>query len=153
MSSFISVPSISQSATRIADQIEPHLESPYLESFESQQEMNRGLGRIRLQPMADIFVVQRQLAENLFLAGLQFGEELFELCFVEDITGSDRPGGAQLSFASRRNSSEDHFAEMILRAFLNTHRIANSVRTIVNRRNWSDFYSQRTPLTLFFPNP
>src|SRR5260370_29671949 len=112
MSSFISVPSISQSATRIADQIEPHLESPYLESFEIQQHINRALARIRLQPMADIFVVQRQLAENLFLAGLQFGEELFELCFVEDITRSDPPSGPHLSFPSRRNSREEHFSRM-----------------------------------------
>src|SRR5260370_41396488 len=110
MSSFISVPSISQSATRIADQIEPHLESPYLESFEIQQHINRALACIGLQPMADVVVVQGQFTENLFLAGLQFGEELFELCFVEDITGSDRPCGAQLSFGSRRNSSEDHFS-------------------------------------------
>src|SRR5260370_15047856 len=106
MSSFISVPSISQSATRIADQIEPHLESPYLESFEIQQHINRALARIRLQPMADIFVVQRQLAENLFLAGLRFGAELFALCFVEDITCSDRPGAAHLSFSSTSNSTE-----------------------------------------------
>src|SRR5260370_256489 len=152
MSSFISVPSISQSATRIADQIEPHLESPYLESFEIRQQINRALARIRLQPMADIFVVQGQLAENLFLAGLQFGEELFELCYVEDITGSDRTGGAQLSFASRRNSSEDHFAEMILRAFLNTHRIGNSVRTIVKRRNWSDLGLQVAAMGVLFTN-
>src|SRR6266478_337002 len=152
MSSFISVPSISQSATRIADQIELHLESAHLESLEIQKHINRALARIRLQPMADIFVVQRQLAENLFLAGLQFGEELFELCFVEDITGSDRPGGAQLSFASRRNSSEDHFAEMILRAFLNTHRIGNSVRTIVKRRNWSDLGLQVAAMGVLFTN-
>src|SRR5260370_39648979 len=104
MSSFISVPSISQSATRIADQIEPHLESPYLESFEIQQHINRALARIRLQPMADIFVVQRQLAENLFLAGFAFGGGIFEFCFGAEIICNDRVRVPRLLVAQRSNS-------------------------------------------------
>src|SRR5467141_5250731 len=102
--------------------------------------------------MADVFVVQRQLTEHLFLAGLQFGEKLFEFCFVEDITGSNRPGGAQFSLGSKRNSSENHFAEMILPAFLNAHRIGNGVRMIVVRGSRIDFGLEVAAMSVLFAN-
>src|SRR6266446_1646649 len=75
--------------------------------------------------MADVLVVHRQLAEDLFLAGLQLCQELLELGFVEDFAGGERPGGVKLSFSSWGNSSEDHFAEVILRPLLDAHRIGN----------------------------
>jgi len=51
----------------LASQIGPHQES-----LEIQKHIHRALARIRLQPMADVFVVHRQLTEDLFLVGLQF---------------------------------------------------------------------------------
>src|SRR6266478_2162359 len=107
--SCISVPSISQSATRVAL-------ARHLESLKIQKHVDRALACIRLQPMTDVFIVQRQFAENLFLVSLQLCQELFELCFVEDVTGGNRPGGMQLSLGSRRNPSEDHLAEAVLGA-------------------------------------
>src|SRR5713226_10768681 len=118
MSCFILALSISHSDTRIAG-------CAAFGSLEIQKHINRALAGIRLQPVADVFVVQRQLPENLFLVGLEFCQEFLELSFVEDVTGGKRPGRVELSLSGRRNSSEDHFAEVILRALLNAHRIEN----------------------------
>ncbi len=76
---------------RLASQIALHQES-----LEIQKHVHRALARIGLQPMADVLVVHRQLAEDLFLAGLQLCQELLELGFVEDFAGGERPGGVKL---------------------------------------------------------
>src|ERR1700719_370803 len=127
MSSFISRLSISQSAACIAD-------SQRKKSLEIQKHINRVLVRIRLQPMPDVFVVHRQLAEDLLPVRLQLCQKILELCFVENCTGSKRPCVLQFSLGSRGNSREDDFAEVELRPLLNAHRIGNSVCLIVIRR-------------------
>src|ERR1700674_2880105 len=83
--------------------------------------------------MANVFVVHRQLTEDLLLVRLQLGQKILELYFVEDFTGSEGPCILQLSLGSRGNSSEDHFAKVELRPLLDAHRIGNSVCLIVIR--------------------
>src|SRR6202521_1762579 len=83
--------------------------------------------------MANVFVVHRQLTEDLLLVRLQLGQKILELYFVEDFTSSEGPCMLELSLGSRGNSREDHFAEVELRPLLNAHRIGNSVCLIVIR--------------------
>jgi len=89
--------------------------APQKESLEIQKHINGILARIRLKPMSNVFVVHRQLTEDLLLVRLQLCQKVLELYFVEDFTGSEGPCILQLSLGSRGNSREDHFAKVELR--------------------------------------
>src|SRR6266436_1136124 len=103
------------------------------ESLEIQKNIHGALACVCLQPMADVIVMHRQFAEDLLLMPLQFCQQFLELCLVENITGGDRPRGMQLSLGGRRNPSKNHFAEAILRAFLDGHGIGNCLCLLIVR--------------------
>ncbi len=124
--------------------------APHQESLEIKKHINRVLARIRLQPMADVFVVHRQHTEDLFLVRLQLCQEFLELHFVEDFPGSERPCIKQPPLGGGGNSSEDHFAEVELRPLLNAHRIGNGVRLVVIRGKRINPGLEVATMTVFF---
>src|SRR5689334_14007278 len=87
-------------------------------SFEIEQHINGQIAGIRLQPMANVVVVYGQFAEDLFLMGLQLDQELFELCLIKYRAGREGPGGMKLAFTGGRKPGKNHFAEVILRPFM-----------------------------------
>src|SRR5712672_92545 len=121
-------------------------------SFEIEKDVNGELAGIRLQPMADIFIVHWQLAEDLLLMGLQFDQELFELCLVENGAGREGPSGMNPAFASWRKPGKNHFATVILRAFMNGDRVGNGVSLIVVRRSDVEFRFEIAAMGVFFTN-
>src|SRR5438552_5697303 len=82
-------------------------------SLEIQKHVNRAVGRICLQPMADVIVMHRQFSKDLFLARLQLAEEFLELGFVEEFTGGDRPCGMQLPLGTGELFDKAKFEELL----------------------------------------
>lgn len=103
--------------------------------FEIEEDVHCAFGGVGLQPVADVFVVDRQLAEDLRLMGLQFGKQVFELGFVKDGARLKRPDGIEFAFGGRGNSGENHFAEVILRTLVDGEGIGDGVVLIVEGGN------------------
>src|ERR1700730_12704861 len=115
-----------------------------------QEYVNRALGGVFLQKVADGFIVHRQFAEDLLGVALQFLENFLEFCLVEDICGGDWPGGVELAFSSERKPREHHLAEVILKPFLNTHDIGDRVSLIIIGCHWVGFRFEVAVMTILF---
>src|SRR5437870_2170281 len=120
------------------------------ESLEVQKHVDRSGARIGFEPVANAFIVERQLAEDLFLMQLQFRQNLFVFRLVEDLTLRDGPRGMQLFFSGRREAGQHHFAEPILRAFVNGDGIRNRVRRFVKGGNRVDLRVEVAVTAKFF---
>src|SRR5438552_15653313 len=82
-------------------------------SLEIQKHVNRAVGRICLQPMADVIVMHRQFSKDLFLARLQLAEEFLELGFVEEFTGAERKLHAAWPIATGELFDKAKFEELL----------------------------------------
>src|SRR5712692_6264494 len=101
--------------------------------LEVEQDVHRARIRIGAQPVAGLFVVNREFAENFSTPFFKLDEKLLEVVSVEDFSPQQVPGLAQLVFAGERDSGEDQLAHAIRRAFSDGGAIDDPLRRLVEQ--------------------
>src|SRR5690348_3284650 len=84
--------------------------------------------------------------------GLQFDQELFELCLVKDRAGREGPSGMNLAFTRWRNPGKNHFAKVILRALMDGDGVGNGVGLIVKGGSHFELRFEVATVGILFTN-
>ena len=118
--------------------------------FEVEEDVHDAFGGVGAEPVADVFVVDREIAEDLGGFILEFGEIGFEFGFVEEFARLNGKRFVDFAIRGDRNSCEDEVAHFEGSAFGHVCLIGNRVRRFVERFGGFDFCFKIAAPAVFF---